>query len=183
MKGGSLGGVGLQAGFGVGGLGLGEGRGGAFPVASAHHQPHPTRSPLTLPPWLPCSTLHLQLQLHLPARWPPIRQPTTTNGALLTPAASAPPTPTPSSSGLRPHDIDDAMHRRITMAFEFRRPDHVQRLQVRKRGVQKGGEARRWGWGGSEVQCSAVQRSAAYGAGCLGAVATSGAAAPPACLA
>ncbi|GFR47899.1 hypothetical protein Agub_g9646, partial [Astrephomene gubernaculifera] len=30
----------------------------------------------------------------------------------------------------RPHDIDEAMHRRITMAFEFRRPDHLQRLEI-----------------------------------------------------
>ncbi|KAG2434073.1 hypothetical protein HXX76_007801 [Chlamydomonas incerta] len=33
----------------------------------------------------------------------------------------------------RPHDIDEAMHRRITMAFEFRRPDHLQRLEIWKK--------------------------------------------------
>lgn len=27
----------------------------------------------------------------------------------------------------RPQELDEAMHRRITMAFEFRKPDHVQR--------------------------------------------------------
>ncbi|KXZ55616.1 hypothetical protein GPECTOR_2g1166 [Gonium pectorale] len=34
---------------------------------------------------------------------------------------------------VRPHEIDEAMHRRITMAFEFRRPDHLQRLEIWKK--------------------------------------------------
>lgn len=33
----------------------------------------------------------------------------------------------------RPHDLDEAMHRRITMTFEFRRPDHTQRQQIWRR--------------------------------------------------
>mmetsp|Transcript_18421 Transcript_18421/g.55530 ORF Transcript_18421/g.55530 Transcript_18421/m.55530 type:complete len:1186 (-) Transcript_18421:1035-4592(-) len=33
----------------------------------------------------------------------------------------------------RPHDLDEAMHRRITMQFEFRKPDHMQRQLIWRR--------------------------------------------------
>ena len=30
----------------------------------------------------------------------------------------------------RAHDLDEAMHRRITLAIEFRKPDHIMRQKI-----------------------------------------------------
>ncbi len=63
--------------------------------------------------------------------WPPGR---TVHSAVCRTVLCAAADPRPANTHApRPHDIDEAMHRRITMAFEFRRPDHLQRLEIWKK--------------------------------------------------